>query len=153
MKTSSMAGRATVGNRQTEKTNMTTKSGGPRTVRWRWAAVASVLTLAMVVAGCLEGGGGGEGERCNPDLSHNECNGSLTCQTVFDPVTLATCGESYCCPVVPTTSSNGYCNGTFEAPPSDGGLGPCPIPAPTSSSSTSSSSSSSSAAPADAAAE
>jgi len=149
MRTTSMAGRATVGNRQTEKSNMTTKSGKRPVVRWRWAAAALALTLATVVAGCAEGGGGGEGERCNPDLSHNECDNALTCQIVSDPVTGAKCGESYCCPVVPTTSANGYCNGKFEAPASDG-TPVCPIPVSSSSSSSASSSTSSAA---DAAAE
>jgi hypothetical protein len=140
MKKASMAGRAATGFGWMEKSSMNTSRGRTWSI-FAGRAAAAALALSMAAGGCAEGGGGGEGERCNPDLSHNECNGALTCQVVFDPVTLATCGESYCCPATPTTSSNGYCNGSFEAPPSDGGVGPCPIPAPTSSSSSSSSSS------------
>ena len=49
--------------------------------------------------------GGREGERCNPNLSHNECDDGLTC------VQPATCVESYCCPANASASTNPYCNG------------------------------------------
>jgi hypothetical protein len=94
------------------------------------------LTTASLEPGCALGGGGGEGDRCNPDLSHNDCNSGLTCQVPADPVTGATCGESYCCPTPATGSPNGYCNGANEAPRADGTL-QCPVPAGASSSSAS----------------
>lgn len=118
--------------------------------RWRLVCVDALRMLAVasavatVTAACAEGGGGGEGDRCNPALSHNECNGDLTCQIPADPATGATCGESYCCPTPATASGNDYCNGKNEAPLADGTL-QCPIPASSSSTSSSSGSSSSAA--------
>jgi len=41
-------------------------------------------------AGCSTGA---QGDRCNPDLSHDECNAGLSCQ---QPVN---CPENYCCPL------------------------------------------------------
>jgi hypothetical protein len=63
--------------------------------------------LAMVGAsagGCLppDFGGGSEGDRCNPLLSHNECGDGLACMQPTD------CPESYCCPTS-GTSSNAFC--------------------------------------------
>ena len=49
--------------------------------------------------------GGREGERCNPNLSHNECDDGLTC------VQPASCAENYCCPANAGTSTNPFCNG------------------------------------------
>jgi hypothetical protein len=66
-------------------------------------AVVGSLLLAMA-GGCV---GGNEGDRCNPDLSHNDCNAGLTCQQP------STCVENYCCPDDPSTSTNPYCNGTL----------------------------------------
>src|ERR1700733_3860470 len=67
-----------------------------------WAVIALLLALAPLANGC---DGGREGERCNPDLSHNDCDDGLTCQQP------STCAENYCCPADPTKSSNPYCNG------------------------------------------
>jgi hypothetical protein len=61
------------------------------------ALVAGVL--GAVGAGCEQGA---EGDRCNPDLSHNECNSGLSCQ---QPVN---CPENYCCPTS-GPSSNPFC--------------------------------------------
>jgi hypothetical protein len=57
------------------------------------------LTGALVLAACSTGA---EGDRCNPDLSHDECNSGLSCQ---QPVN---CPENYCCPVS-GPASNPYC--------------------------------------------
>jgi hypothetical protein len=79
-----------------------------------------VIGLAIAGLGCNEGQ---EGDRCNPDLSHNECNSGLACTGastdkaskapyVFeDPSTWtpnAPCPENYCCPIS-GGSSNPYC--------------------------------------------
>lgn len=59
-----------------------------------------LLTALLALAtGCKVGE---EGERCNPDLSHDECNSGLSCQQP------ANCPENYCCPTS-GTSSNPYC--------------------------------------------
>ncbi len=58
--------------------------------------------LALTISGC---DGGREGDRCNPDLSHNDCNDGLTC------VVPSTCVENYCCPTPSSASTNPYCNG------------------------------------------
>ncbi len=47
---------------------------------------ASLVTLS---AGC---DGGSEGDRCNPSLSHDDCNDGLVCTQPVD------CPENYCCP-------------------------------------------------------
>jgi hypothetical protein len=64
------------------------------------------LLFALAALGLANGcDGGREGERCNPSLSHDECNDGLTCQVT------TSCGESYCCPSNPASSSSPYCNG------------------------------------------
>jgi hypothetical protein len=85
-------------------------------------AVASALTIGAV--GCQPGVG--EGERCNPFLSHDECGDGLMCTNPSYAPTGATCGESYCCPIN-GMSGNDYCNGINEMT--------CPIPPSSSSSS------------------
>ncbi|MGD0674902.1 MAG: hypothetical protein ABSC94_05750 [Polyangiaceae bacterium] len=87
------------------------------------AAIAVGCVVAAIASGCGEGGGGGEGDRCNPYLSHNECNGSLTCQTVYLPATAYgstqgyfSCGESICCPTPASSSTNVACTGVLDAP-------------------------------------
>jgi hypothetical protein len=60
------------------------------------------FTIVAVGNGC---DGGREGDRCNPDLSHNDCNDGLTCQQP------SSCAESYCCPNPASASSNPFCNG------------------------------------------
>jgi len=65
--------------------------------------IVLTLTLACLVTltpGCTIGE---EGERCNPLLSHDECNGELTCQQPVD------CPETYCCPTPVTASSSPFC--------------------------------------------
>jgi hypothetical protein len=80
--------------------------------------IGALFALAALAlgSGC---DGGREGDRCNPNLSHNDCNGGLRCQ-----VTTA-CGESYCCPSNPASSTNPYCNGdpgvNAACPAPDGG--------------------------------
>jgi hypothetical protein len=63
--------------------------------------------LVVLAAALALGGGGGcntgqEGERCNPNLTHDECGAGLACSVVPD------CPETYCCPTS-GNSSNVYC--------------------------------------------
>jgi hypothetical protein len=74
-----------------------------------WAGLAAVV-LGLVVVACEQGA---EGDRCNPDLSHDECNAGLTCQQPLP------CVENYCCPVDRSTSTNPYCLGLPSACPTD----------------------------------
>src|SRR3984885_13383507 len=86
-----------------------------------------IVLVALAGALVLAGGGGcnvgNEGERCNPDLSHNECNAGLSCQQPRD------CPESYCCPTS-GTSSNAFCqtgcNGGQASICAAGGDADCP---------------------------
>ena len=57
------------------------------------------IFAALALAACEQGR---EGDRCNPDLSHDECNAGLSCQQP------ANCPENYCCPV-DGESSNPFC--------------------------------------------
>jgi len=70
----------------------------------RASVLLSALGMAAMIAatGCDQGK---EGDRCNPDLSHDECNSGLTCQQP------STCAENYCCPTPASGSDNAYCNG------------------------------------------
>ena len=58
-----------------------------------------------------------EGDRCNPSLSHNECNAGLTCgiptncNTATEPHSPYANDEAYCCPT-DGTSTNPNCDGT-----------------------------------------
>jgi hypothetical protein len=72
----------------------------------------AVLGLALIVSSLLVGGcdEGNEGDRCNPDLSHDECNSGLVCSGPGTSQALA-CVENYCCPVPASDSTNPYCNG------------------------------------------
>jgi hypothetical protein len=75
--------------------------------RWAWA-----LAVALAASGCAEGGGGDEGERCNPALSHNECNDGLVCSQPD------LCPENYCCPAAGGSSHPNCqtgCNGGAAA--------------------------------------
>ncbi len=60
------------------------------------------IALGLALAG-LECNEGAEGDRCNPDLSHNECNSGLICTAATD-----LCPENYCCPA-DGNSSNPNC--------------------------------------------
>src|SRR5580693_2431035 len=61
-------------------------------------AIALVtLVVTFGVGGCNNGI---EGERCNPDLTHNPCNSGLTCTQPLN------CPESYCCS---PNSTDPYC--------------------------------------------
>jgi hypothetical protein len=83
-----------------------------------FALVALAASLVSIANGC---DGGREGERCNPSLSHNDCDDGLTCQQP------STCVENYCCPADPSKSANPYCNGagcpTVDAGPPDSATG------------------------------
>jgi hypothetical protein len=78
--------------------------------------ILGVLAAAGAYAvGCLppDAGGGSEGDRCNPSLSHDECGSGLVCTQPTD------CPENYCCPTS-GSSSNPYCQtgcagGAFSA--------------------------------------
>ncbi len=74
------------------------------------AALSLFAVVAASTGGC---DGGREGERCNPSLSHDECNDGLSCRQP------ATCVESYCCPN--GSSSNPYCNGSACPSAADAG--------------------------------
>ncbi len=63
------------------------------------ALVVGSSAIAILSAGCDQGS---EGDRCNPDLSHNECNDGLVCTQPVD------CPENYCCPAS-GNSSNPNC--------------------------------------------
>ncbi|HEY3818252.1 MAG TPA: hypothetical protein VGL81_13825 [Polyangiaceae bacterium] len=83
----------------------------------------AVFFLAGVLAvgsGCNVGN---EGERCNPNLSHDECGTGLTCTQPKD------CPENYCCPTA-GTSSNAFCqpgcNGGQASICAAGGDADCP---------------------------
>jgi hypothetical protein len=77
--------------------------------KFNWSVRLGMVILGVLAAagayagGCLppDAGGGGEGDRCNPSLSHNECGGSLVCTQPTD------CPENYCCPT--SGSSNPLC--------------------------------------------
>jgi hypothetical protein len=68
------------------------------------AVLALAATIAVTEVGCTmpHWGGGGEGDRCNPLTSHDECGSGLKC-TQPD-----LCPENYCCPTN-GTSSNAFC--------------------------------------------
>ncbi len=73
--------------------------------------------LFLTMAACDEGN---EGDRCNPNLSHDECNDGLTCQQPLCAMsTTRTEPENYCCPADPSKSSNPYCNGLGCPPVSE----------------------------------
>jgi hypothetical protein len=77
-----------------------THANGHGSVLTRTLACLALLSAAAVFsAGC---DGGQEGDRCNPDLSHNDCNAGLTCQQPPE------CPENYCCPAT-GTSNNPNC--------------------------------------------
>ena len=57
--------------------------------------------------------GGEEGDRCNPLVERDECQGSNHC-TAFS------CTESYCCPT-DHKSSDPHCNATNACPDEDAG--------------------------------
>jgi hypothetical protein len=57
----------------------------------------------------------GEGDACNPDLSHDECNAGLVCTTP------ANCANAYCCP-----ASGMSTNGNCAACPTDAGVDAAP---------------------------
>jgi len=78
-------------------------------VRVRQSLVVLLIGFGIVALGCQ---GGAEGDRCNPDLSHNDCNAGLTCQQPLP------CVENYCCPTPASSSSNPYCQGAPSVCPS-----------------------------------
>src|ERR1700722_302824 len=67
----------------------------------------AVVLLGAIGVACEQGA---EGDRCNPDLSHDECDNGLTCQ---QPVN---CPENYCCP------TSGKSSDPFCQPGCNGGL-------------------------------
>jgi hypothetical protein len=66
----------------------------------RSSVFALIVGLSAAALGCQQGA---EGDYCNPDLSHNECNSGLVC---FTP---DLCPESYCCPATVTPESSPFC--------------------------------------------
>jgi hypothetical protein len=74
----------------------------------RSTAVASLAALLLALAfsaGCSQV----EGSRCNPALSHDECDNAPTTQCVA-PAAPACNGEAYCC----TVDSNGTITDTTD---------------------------------------
>jgi hypothetical protein len=70
------------------------------------------LALALLGAIGVACEQGAEGDRCNPDLSHDECDNGLACT---QPVN---CPENYCCPTSgPSSDPNCQpgCNGGLAA--------------------------------------
>lgn len=96
----------------------------------RSTAVASLAALLGLVlsAGCSQV----EGSRCNPALSHDECDNAPTVQCV-QPMAAACNGEAYCCTVDSTgaitdkTDTNCLfliaCSGQGSTPSGDDGGG------------------------------
>ena len=88
-------------------------------LRFSARAAAGLVLMAIALAstgGCDQGG---EGDRCNPFLSHDECGDGLVCSGPSTNYPLpGTCVENYCCPTNPTKSSIPYCNGTDTTCPS-----------------------------------
>jgi hypothetical protein len=80
-----------------------------------FAVVIVLATFAFVHPACV--GNGGEGDRCNPNLSHDECDNGLVC------VQPGACPEAYCCPVNASASSSAYCRGDPSVCPSEAGTG------------------------------
>lgn len=68
------------------------------------ASLSVAVAVAVAGGGCTaeEWGGGGEGDRCNASLSHDECGSGLQC-TQPD-----LCPETYCCPTS-GVSGNSFC--------------------------------------------
>jgi len=85
---------------------MSSTKVGKRYSKMLRAGFVAITLVASVVVGAActaeEWGGGGEGDRCNPNLSHNECGGGLQCTQP------ALCPENYCCPTS-GVSGNAYC--------------------------------------------
>ena len=96
---------------------MTNTNTLPRRLLHLASAAACALCIVWLPA-CDEGN---EGDRCNPDLSHDECNSGLVCSGPGTSQALA-CVENYCCPVPASASTNPYCNGQgCPAPVDDAG--------------------------------
>ena len=93
-------------------------------------STSRVITFmfALGVGVLLAGTGceiGREGDRCNPNLSHDECGDGLHCTQPVD------CPENYCCPVIMTPDDkNPYCqpgcNGGQQSICAAGGDADCP---------------------------
>jgi hypothetical protein len=82
-------------------------------------AVAVLLSsFALLEPACT--GNGGEGDRCNPYLSHDECDNGLVCTIP------GACPEAYCCPQNAKASSSAFCRGDPSVCPSDGGVDSAP---------------------------
>ncbi len=91
------------------------KLANPKYVRLALVA-AALASFALIHPACGVSEGG-EGDRCNPNLSHNECDDALTC------IQPGACPENYCCPANPATSKNAFCRGDQSVCPSDSGTG------------------------------
>ena len=77
-----------------------------KAVKGLWASLLEVALAGLLVAGCDTGG---EGDRCNPSLSHDRCNSGMQCTQPLN------CPENYCCPI------NGASNNPFCQPGCAGG--------------------------------
>ncbi len=95
---------------------MNTSTPDKRSIgRFGFSLLTLLASLALLGAGCQQSA---EGDRCNPALSHNDCNAGLVCTIP------AFCVENYCCPVSgPSTSPfcQPGCNGGMAA---DGAMPP-----------------------------
>jgi hypothetical protein len=71
---------------------------------------ARAFFVGLLLLGSAACNQGAEGDRCNPDLSHDECNAGLSCQQPKN------CPENYCCPI------EGESTSAFCQPGCAGGL-------------------------------
>jgi hypothetical protein len=86
----------------TEKTSMTRETFDLFRAFITRNQAARILAVGLVLValgpGCDEQGA--EGDRCNPYLSHNDCNSGLICAGhAPSSVIIPFCQENYCCPV------------------------------------------------------
>ncbi len=81
----------------------------------------SMLAVALLTVAAMGCNTSQEGDRCNPSLSHDECNSGLVCgiPTNCDPTqplhSPYANGEAYCCPA----------NGISNDPNCNGSCNPC----------------------------
>lgn len=66
----------------------------------RVCALSALVGALVALASACETGGK-EGDRCNPLVLQDECNGGLHCRP-------ATCSEAYCCPTA-RSSADPHC--------------------------------------------
>jgi hypothetical protein len=63
-----------------------------------------VVGVGVITASAVGCNTGGQGERCNPLLSHNECGSGLVCNG-----SISDCPEAYCCPTDTSEITSDLC--------------------------------------------